>query len=132
MNKRKPPSKAPTAVKTRSRREPIDELPEGFEDVSSSYNKLPPWDFKKHSRLVGTVQRIEEAHTKTRFGERDTQVAEVITEDGEEVALWHSAGLNGLFDVMEPGSKIHVTYLGMKALGDGRNMATYRALHRGQ
>lgn len=129
------PEAAPTKVAPagESGRKALDhiEVPAGFEDVTSNFDKLPPFDFEQNATLEGEVTKISDTTITDERGKRDTQVAHVVTEDGEEYALWHSAGLDDLFNVMQKGSRIRVIYTGTKQLDRKRTMKLFRAFHRG-
>jgi hypothetical protein len=106
------------------------EVPDGFDDVSASMEKLPKWDFTKDEQLDATVKKIQEVTVTKGKVTRETHVAHVITEDGEELALWESAGLKELFEVMDRGSVIRVVYQGTIALDDNRDMHQFKCFHR--
>lgn len=128
------PKAAPTAVKPTAKKgkKGLDAInvPAGFEDVTSNFDKLPPFDFEAQDTLEGEVTKISETTITDERGKRDTQVAHVVTDDGEEFALWHSAGLDDLFSVMQKGSRIRVVYTGTKQLDRKRTMKLFRAFHR--
>ena len=117
------PKKAPTKV----------ELPEGFRDVTTDHDVHETWDFDSNPVLKGTITRIAEVNTKTRFGERETTVMNVVDDNGEVWALWESANMKELFANAREGFKVWVQYLGQMELTDGRTMKKFKcALARGE
>lgn len=130
------PKKAPTAVATKAKAkanrnpEPEFEVPAGFDDVSSDFNRYPSWDFDNNPVLVGDVLRVDVANITDGKGTRETGVAHVVTDDGETVALWESAALADLFGVMKKGSRIHVIYTGTEELSRNRSLRKFRSYHR--
>lgn len=124
------PSKvAPVGKRSRKAEEKIA-VPQGFEDVTSSFDKLPAWDTATMPVLNATVTRVADTQITDSKGTRDTQVAHVVTDDGEELALWHAAALDDLFKVMVKGSKIQVHYQGKRDLSRGRTLKMFRSFHR--
>lgn len=91
-------------------------LPAGFKQITGDF--APKWDFKKNPELQGTVFEIKAVagKRKGKNKRKDSRVMTIADSNGEIHAVWHSAGLNGLFDTAEKGSEVYIRYVGLKKI----------------
>ena len=106
------------------------EIPAGFTKADTDLDDFPAHEWDKEPQLVGEVLKVKPTVVMRRGKPVDTVVAPVRKDDGEVVNLWHTANLSDLFDNIQPGSEIHITFTHFESLSEGRKMRMFSAYYK--
>ena len=103
------------------------QAPAGFQQADTDVDQYLKWDWDQVSTLQGIVIKVKEVTVSDSRGmDRDVRFA-VVEVDGEAFNLWESANLKDLFNNIQAGNEIHVTFTGMKTLPGLKSMRTFKA-----
>ena len=101
----------------------------GFHDVDTELDQYDAHEWDTDPICFGTVVKIKDATVQRNGEDVETQFAVIETAKGP-VNMWHTANLDELFNVMEPGGQVFVEFLQKVPLTRGRTMRTFNAKYR--
>lgn len=94
-------------------------MPAGFETVSDG-SLANTHDFDKNPICTGVVRSLKVVPVRRGRVMEDNRLLTVEVEDGT-VAVWESANLKDLFDMVEPGDSVYIEKIGTIDLQNGLN-----------
>ena len=101
----------------------------GFTTIDTELDQYPTWDWDKDGDIYGTVEKVKQV-TVTRQGKEEITQFAVVDVDGNRYLLWHTANLDNLFTIMEPGGTVYVHFIEKVALSGGRTMRKFDAAYK--
>lgn len=96
----------------------VIEIPEGFEMISDG-SLTETHDFNKTPIVMGKVLTLKTVLLK-RGGAVEENRMMTVDMGTETTAVWESASLKDLFDVMVTGDQVYIRYDGDEEMGGGR------------
>lgn len=136
MTTKKSPAKLPAKKVTKKVVEVVDELtldesyvlPSGYQVVKGDNSFYDSVEWEVTNLLEGVVLEIKEVVLpKKKKGQvQTTRIMAVEQANGHIVNVWEKNNLTALFEAVQPGTKIHIKFLGKKDVGQPMPMYVFR------
>lgn len=94
-------------------------LPKGYEAIGGFSESWKPE--KAGDSIEGTVSGFRDVEVTRGKKKEASRIMEIECKDGKTRSVWHSAGLNSLFERAEEGSQVYIRFEGMGKAKRGQN-----------